>query len=109
MKAIFCSLILIISGCSALGLPVPQTFNQKLAVAYGGVTTVITTDQTLLAAGTITVADAKNVESQADNVKDALDIARKVYATDQTTGGNKLASAVTALGALQDYLATKGK
>ena len=108
MKRLAVFLVILLSGCASLGLPTAKTFNEKLAAAYGGITVVLQTDATLLQAGTITKVDAQNIETQADNVKAALDISREIYATDQTTGGNKLASAITALGALNTYLATKG-
>lgn len=99
--------LLIVAGCQSLGIPSLTSFNQKLDAAYAADTAVLNTTTTLYASKSITVEDAKNIEAQADNVKAALDIARQTYATDQTTGGNKLASAITALGGLQTYLATK--
>ena len=48
--------------------------------------------------------DARNVQTQVRNVKEALDIAKATYATDETTGGNKLAAALTSLQALTTYL-----
>lgn len=101
--------VLIVAACSTLGLPTPTTFNQKLAVAYSADTAVLQDTDTLKVAGKITAKDAQNIESQADNIKAALDIAREVYATDQATGNNKLAATVTALTALQNYItAQKG-
>lgn len=97
-----------VTGCAALGLATPKTFNQQLATGYGSATVVIQTTDTLLKDGKISSQDAQNVEIQADNLKAALDIARQTYATDQATAGNKLAAALTALQALTTYLQSKG-
>jgi hypothetical protein len=102
------AILLLLYGCSTLGLPTPTTFNQKIAVGYSSVTTVLQTTTTLLQGAVITAADAQNIEAQADNVKAALDIAQQIEATDATTANNKLTAALTALQALQAYLNTKG-
>ena len=104
MKTILYSTLLSLSACASLGVPTPTTFNEKLGVAYAADDAVIQTVDALYTGGKLSAADAKNVEAQADNVKEALDLARTVYATDQVTGGNKLAAAITALGAIQTYL-----
>lgn len=87
------------SGCATV-----QTFNEKYAAAVQTDTAVLSSTQSLLQANVITAADAQNIEAQADNAKSALDLARDVYATDQKTGGDKLAAAVTALNGLSTYL-----
>lgn len=97
-----------LTACAALGLTKPTTFNQQLATGYGAATSVLQTADTLLKDGKISSTDAKNVETQADNLKAALDIARQTYATDQATAGNKLAATLTAIQALTQYLSTKG-
>lgn len=98
---------LLISGCTTLGIPSADTFNKKWLAAQQTDTTVLQTDMALLQAGTISKEDAANIEAQADNVKAGLDIARNLYATDQTEGSTKLDSVVLALQALQTYLNAK--
>ena len=98
----------LIVACSTLGIPTAQTFNEKISAAYIADTAVLTSTDGLLTAGKLTPADAKNIEAQADNVKAGLDIARTINASDATAGANKLTSVITALQALQTYLATKG-
>lgn len=110
MKKLLIGVILVmLVGCSTLGIPSADTFNKKWLAAQQTDTTVLQTDLTLLQAGTISKADAANVEAQADNIKAGLDIARTLYATDQTAGSTKLDSVVIALQALQTYLNAKGK
>lgn len=102
-------LVAALAACSALGVPTAKTFNEKWLAAQTADTTVLQTDMLLLGAGKISRDDAANIESQADNVKAGLDIARTLYATDQTAGTTKLDSVVVALQALQTYLKAKGQ
>jgi hypothetical protein len=102
-------LVYLITGCSTLGVPSADTFNKKWLAAQTADTAVLQMDLTLLQAEKISKEDAANVEAQADNVKSGLDIARTLYATDQTAGSTKLDSVVIALQAIQNYLAAKGK
>jgi hypothetical protein len=81
-----------------------KTFNEKYATGVSTATAALNTTDQLLRAGKLSAKDAKNVEKQIDNVKEALDLARETYATDETTGGNKLASALTALQGVSTYL-----
>lgn len=82
-----------------------KTFNEKYATGVAAATAALTTTDQLLKAGKLTPRDASNIERQVDNVKEALDLAKQINATDQTTGGNKLASALTALQGISTYLA----
>lgn len=106
--AVVTFILLLAVGCAALGLASPQTFNQKLAVGYGTVTSIVATADTLFVAKKISPDDAQNVLDQANNAKAALDIARTASKTDLAAAGTKLGSAITVLTALQSYLATKG-
>lgn len=102
-------LILMAAGCSNLGLPSPQTFNQKIAVAIGSVTAVRNSATTLLVAKKITVADAENVQTAANNARAGIDVARTIEASDPVGANSKLTAVTTVLTALQGYLAEKGK
>lgn len=93
-------------ACQQLGVPSPETFNQKLAVAYTSVTAVRTTATQLLAARKISPDDAENVNASADVARAGLDVARRT--SDPAAANAKLTAAVAALTALQTYLATKG-
>jgi hypothetical protein len=93
--------ILVITACSLLPA---KTFNEKYLAGVDACTSALTITDTLLEAGKLTKADATNTEKQIDNVKEALDIAKSIEATDVSTGGNKLAAALTALTAIQTYL-----
>lgn len=95
-------------ACASIGVPPPATFNQKADAGLVTVNTILKTTDTLLVAGKLSAADAKNVEAQADNVAAGIAIARSVHATDPPTGDSKLLSVLTALQALQAYLTSQG-
>jgi len=93
--------LLVITACSLFPA---KTFNEKYATAVEAASAALSTTDQLLNAGKLTKADAVNVEKQIDNVKEALDLAKATYATDQATGGNKLAAALTTLQGISTYL-----
>jgi hypothetical protein len=96
-------LALFVVGCAALGLPTPQTFNEKLLAAYSGVTQAREAGDILLNAKKISSADAANVQKQCDNVREGLDLAASMK--DSTLATQKLTSSVAILTALQTYQA----
>jgi hypothetical protein len=97
-------LLVLLQGCAALGLPVAQTFNEKVAAAYTTVSTVRGTAAGLVSAGKISPDDAQNVQNQCDHARAAIEIARQLHATNPSGGDTKLASATLILNALNDYL-----
>lgn len=106
-----CALLLLamltLHGCAQLGVPAPQTTDQRIAVAVASITAVRQSTQTLLVAGRISAADASNVQAQADNAIAAAQIARTIAPTDPAAADAKLQSTIQILQALQAYLASK--
>ena len=100
--------IALTAACAQLGVPTPQTFNQKLAVSVVTVTEVRNTAATLLVAGKISPEDAANINKQADVAREGLNVARGLSATDIDSAGGRLEAATAALRALQTYLISKG-
>lgn len=96
-------LLALIVGCASLGLPTPQSFNEKLLAGYSGITTVRAGGDKLIVAKKISSADAENVQKQADNVRAGLDIASSMQ--DPTLAAAKLNSTIAILTALQAYQA----
>jgi hypothetical protein len=96
-------------GCSTMGVPAPQTFNQRAAAAITSVTSVRQTATVLLQAGKLTAEDARNVQAQADNAMAAIAIARNVSTTDPAGGQTKLTAALTILQALDAYLTSRSQ
>lgn len=111
MKRLFLVLAIATAGflpaCTMLGLATPETFAQKLAVGYATVTEARTVGTKLLVAKKISVADAENIQEQADVARKGLDVAREISKTSPTAADSKLSSVTAGLRALQTYLASK--
>lgn len=103
------SVMFMLSACAQLGIAQPQTFNQKLAVAYGTVTSIRMSTLTLLQTNKITSDDAANVQMAADSARMGLDTARSLSLSQPEAAQNKLESVRAVLTALSAYLATKQK
>ncbi len=99
--------LLAITGCAALGIATPQTFNEKEAAAITTVTAIRSTATGLLTGGKITAADARNVQTQADTAREAIKVADSIHATDPAAAENRLDAVVVGLNALNAYLATR--
>lgn len=112
LGAMICGLILfgtvtaavVIPACSALGVPTPQTFNEKEASAIVSVTAVRKLAITLLTADKISAADARNVQQQADNLREGIQLASTLHAGDPSAGEDRLSQIITAVAALNSYL-----
>jgi len=102
------TLALLLSGCTALGLPQADTFNERLAVGYATVTTVRTTAVTLLNTKKISAEDGQNVLSTTDGARAGLDLARVLAGTNLPAAESKLTAARSILTAVQAYLASRG-
>jgi hypothetical protein len=72
-------------------------------------TAVLDATASAVSAGTISTADAETVLKQADTARLALDTAKQAHDAGDVAGADsKLAIALTALTALQDYLRAHG-
>lgn len=101
-------LLVFLAACQPLGIPKPETFNERLAFGYSTVTTARQTALTLLQSGKISADDAQQVQGQADNARTGLDIARSLSATEPQAADTKLTAILTALTALDAYLKSRG-
>jgi hypothetical protein len=113
--------LLLAAGCAALGLQTADTFNQKLAYAYGqvtaarnGATSVVnascpTPDSFTSAACVSAVTDGKHIQAMADEARKGLDLAKGFAAAGNLQQANvQLQLESAALTALQAYLLSKG-
>lgn len=100
-------LALLVVSCASMGIPTPETFNERLAAGYQTVIGVRTSAADVLRRGQITVKDAEHIQKQADLVRGWLDTARAVYPKDPAAGEAKLQATIAVLSALQTYLQTK--
>jgi len=103
------TMVAMLSACAQLGVPTATTFNERLAVGYGTVTTVRQTATTLLTAKQISADDADNVLKTTDTARAGLDVARTLSGTNLTAADQKLTAIHTVLSALSTYLATRQK
>lgn len=97
-----------IAGCGAIGVPSPQTFNERAAASISTVTEVRQVATTLLQANRITVDDADNIQKQADVARNGIELARTLHASNPAAGENKLNAVVAVLATLRGYLTSKG-
>ncbi len=101
-------ILLLLTSCQTLGVPTPQTFNEKEAAAVSSVTAIRSTAASLLTADKITAADAQNIQTQADTAREAIVVASTIHATDPAAADNRLTAIITGLNAISAYLATRG-
>jgi hypothetical protein len=111
-----------LAGCAYIGLETADTFNQKLAYAYGqvtaarkGATSVITASCPTPAPPVQTdackaaVADGKHIQAMADEARQGLDLAKTYAAAGNLQQANmQLQLESAALTALSTYLASRG-
>lgn len=109
MKRLCYLLLLLAAGCASLGIPTPTSFNERLAAGYTTATAIVEGTRIVLAARKITPDDAQNILKQTDNLVSALDLVRVMNKTDPVAANTKLGATITALTALQAYLASKEK
>lgn len=106
---LYATLFALLSACAQLGLPSPETMNEKIAAAQGTVTQIRVTATQLLQAKKIAVNDAENVLKSTDAATEGIAVARTLSAQDPGAAQSKLTATVTVLTALQAYLASKSK
>jgi len=103
----------ILMGCSTLGIPTADTFNQRVAVTKTSVTAIRDSATIALKSGTITVADGDNVLKQTDTAWDGIKVVQDMYTKAcptadpkcvATAAENRLMLISSVLKSLQDYL-----
>ena len=99
--------MVVLAGCASLGLPQPQSFNQRLVVAYSTVTAVYNTTTVLVERGSMSGEEAVEVIEQADDLREGLDAARELYVFDHMGAEGRLQQVIVALQALDAYLRGK--
>jgi hypothetical protein len=100
--------LLLLTGCASLGLQTPQTFDQKLAYAYGTHIAVQKAAAASLNAKEISSDEAKQVLKLADESRQLLDAAGAASsAGDISSADGKLLLATSILTQLQTYLRSK--
>lgn len=98
----------LITGCASLGLAPADSFDARLAYAYGTHTAVLQAASAAVTAGTLSPNDGETVLTLARQSRTLLDSARAVEHTDPSTAAGRLALAVNILNHLQTYLQSRG-
>lgn len=99
------ALLVCLSACAQLGLAPAQTFDEKLAYAYGTHTAVLKAATLALNAKTISSKDAEQVAKLADESRQLLDAAHVAENSgDITTANGRLLLATNVLEQLQVFL-----
>jgi hypothetical protein len=101
-------LLAILAACQSLGIPQPQTFQEKVDYAYGIHAAVLETEAAGLESRQITDAEGLQVLKIADGAQSLLDSATAVAATNPTGANAKLAAATKTLLELQQLLRSYG-
>lgn len=87
------------------GCATKLTFDEQAFIGYGAVDSIAQSTDQLLKAGKITAAAAQKVYTYDVYLKTAIAAAQVTYATNQTTGGNALATALTAITTVEGCIA----
>lgn len=99
--------LFLLAACATLGVPSPETFNEKETAAISTARGVISTARGLLLADKLTPDDVDNLIKQANAFMEAVKVAHEIHATSATMGEDRLAAAVIGLNAINAYLLTR--
>jgi hypothetical protein len=108
MRNLLLPLLLLCSGCTALGLAPAQTLDQKIEYAYAGVDGALQSIATATTSGVLSSTKAAQANTMTMAVKTSLDAARAAESTNATGAANDLALATAGLTALQTFLTQSG-
>lgn len=98
-------ILLLLAACAQLGVQPAQSFDERLAYAYGTNTAVREASTSALNAGEITPDDMERVIALNDQARALLDAARLAHGTgDLETADARLTLAVSVLTQVQTYL-----
>ena len=98
----------LLTACASLGLAPADSFDARLAYAYGTHTAVLQAASAAVSAGTLTRKDGETVLTLAQQSRTLLDSARSVENTDPSTATGRLTLAVNILTQLQTFLQARG-
>jgi len=101
-------LLYMLSACALLGVPQPQSINERLALAYASHTAVLESATNSVNSGDLTAAEGEQIEKLADESRVLLDGTRAAIAGgDTSTAAGKLQLGMSILTELQLYLRSR--
>lgn len=96
-KVLVLPFLLILAACASLGVPAPQTFNQRALAATATVNTASQTTLTLLQARKITPDESDRYIDRTETAQEGIRVARSLHATDPNAAEDRLALVIAAL------------
>jgi hypothetical protein len=100
-------LLLLLSGCTILGITKPLTFDEQLATAYTAHTTVVQAATVAVRAGSLSSSQGDKLSAMANTSRSILDAAKAAETAGNTAGASaQLILATSALTAIQTFLNT---
>jgi hypothetical protein len=98
-------MLVVLSACGSLGLQPAQSFNDRVAYAFGVHTAVLQSATSAVNFGDITTEEARSLLELSDRARNLIDVARTVHAAGDVEGANqRLALSLSILQELQAYL-----
>lgn len=104
LLTLICALLV---ACESLGLPSPETTNERIAAAQGSVTQIRVTAAQLLTQKRISIADAENALRSTDAASEGIAVVRTMAAQDPAAAQARLTMIITGLTAINAYLASR--
>lgn len=90
-------ILLILAACSTLGVPAPQTFNERAAAATVTANSASRTSLTLLRAHKISPDESDRFIDRAEEAQSVIDTARAIYAMNPGEAENRLSTTIAVL------------
>lgn len=95
--AILFPLLFLLGACATMGVPAPQTFQERALAATATVNTASQTVLTLLKARKITPDESDRYTDRTENAQNAIRLASSIYASDPLAAENRLEQTIALL------------
>lgn len=90
-------LLLILTACASLGVPLADTFNKQAAAAVSSVNAASQLSLTLLQARKITPDESDAYIDRAEDAQEAIDLTRSIRSTDPAGAQDRLDAIIRSL------------
>jgi len=107
-KLMLVPILALLGACTLLGVPPPQSINERLAYAYASHTAVLEAATNSVNEGDLTAAEGEQVGELADKSRELLDATNTALRSgDTSTAAGKLQLGMSILTELQLYLRSR--
>jgi len=107
LKVAFLSVVLLVAGCAALGVPPANTFNKRAVVANATIEASAITVKRLYDAGKISAEESRDLVDNLQVAASTVDGAVAIYKADPTEANTRLEAVILGLQTLEAYLRSK--